>query len=390
MHAFGSPVSGTPNDDLSVEIVDSVDGLQAHQGAWNDLLVRSEFPHPMCGYAWVRSLVDHLLDEGSTWLCLFVLEGNRLIGVLPVVGHESSRSLFRFDARSTPENGAAMSIGITAEVGREDEVVHALLGALCGAGPHATDRMHFRRHAPGATARALVVTRDDSRVRQGAGGSGCVFPVPTDFNEFRASLSRNFRGNLNKARRKLDALADVRFSFHQGADAREEHLEIFGDVEADGWKGERGTALLQSRRTAAFYRQAVRDLARIGWLEWHFLEAEGETIAAHLAIRCGRNLLIWKVGFRGRFAFCAPGNLLFEEMIRRRCASGDVDTIDVLTEYPWHGLWKMSRREYVDISLYRRRSFPASLSYQVDRADSALRRSWGVRLLKRMIGPPTR
>ncbi len=61
------------------------------------------------------------------------------------------------------------------------------------------------------------------------------------FDETFSALSKNFRGNLRKARNKLAKLEGVEFVSARGPEELASALEVFLDVEASGWKGASGT-----------------------------------------------------------------------------------------------------------------------------------------------------
>ena len=219
----------------------------------------------------------------------------------------------------------------------------------------------------------LSASRGTFLVTTADGGVGQCLPVPTNFEAYRGSLSRAFRSSISRAARRARALSPLRFSFHRRHDLSEGDFQRFGTVEAAGWKGRQGTAIIRSDRLTRFYRDATRRLARAGWLEWHFLALDGTTIAGHLAVRCGRSLLLWKVGYDERFAHCSPGNLLYEEMIRRRCESRDVDVIDHCTHNAHDRHWRVSEEEYTDVTFYNRKSYSGTLAYLAERTKGFLR-----------------
>ena len=130
---------------VSVEVIDSLGGLREQEAQWNELLHRSDVPHPMCSYAWIASFLEHLLEEDVGWFCLFVFDSIQLIGVLPVLERRRGPP-FPVIERATPTNTHTISVGITAEPGREDDVVRALFETLLHRERGPFSRMKFQRH----------------------------------------------------------------------------------------------------------------------------------------------------------------------------------------------------------------------------------------------------
>jgi len=177
--------------------------------------------------------------------------------------------------------------------------------------------------------RKSVVVRAD-------GDYGSFVRVASTFEDFQSRLSDNFLGNLRKARNKLAKLPGVQTEFLTGEHATAEHFGRFAEVEASGWKGRKGTALGASPALVAFYTALSSRLAQEGWLEWHFLNGDGKTLAGHLGLRFGRSMVLLKIGYDEAYAKCGPGNLLFDHTVRRVFEHGDIDEINCLTDMPWH------------------------------------------------------
>jgi hypothetical protein len=162
-----------------------------------------------------------------------------------------------------------------------------------------------------------------------------------------ASLSKNFRGNLRKARNKLAQMPGVEFRVASGSEMGPAVRE-FIRVESLGWKGAggTGTALGLHPGASAFYTALgeEHESAQVGSL-W----VGGICIAAQLRIRTGHELAVLKIGYDERFARLAPGQLLLEETIRSCCASADIHELNLVTDTAWHADWRPERRELATI-----------------------------------------
>ena len=97
---------------------------------------------------------------------------------------------------------------------------------------------------------------------------------------------------------------------------------------ASGWKGAAGTAIKCSPTLIEFYRVLARRLADRGWLEWQFLNFDGMPVAAHLAIRFGRSLILPNIGYDEPDARLSPGNLLFRETLTRAFADECLEEVN--------------------------------------------------------------
>lgn len=346
---------------FEVTVVGDLEALGRYAEQWDRLAAEAPRPAPMLSCAWVSAFLEHRVPEGQTWKCAFATDGDgNLLGVLPFLISTSKGWLFEHTVLRAPRDEHTGTGDLLVAEGREDEVAPALLRAALGScrGPRYIefDRIpeNFGTLAAfeGGTSLPFPVTNEFRSV-------GAFLQVGDDFDGYRAGLSGNFRSNLNKAARKLEQLDGVSFEFLQGADAGPEHLSRFMRVEDASWKGREGTAIARSQELISFYETLTRHLAEAGWLQWHFLEADGKTIAGNLAIECGDTIVVWKLGYDEAYRKCSPGSLLFEALVRTATASRQCSEINLMTDMPWYDNWQMEKRRYFRLRVYPRR--PAAL-----------------------------
>jgi Acetyltransferase (GNAT) domain len=136
---------------------------------------------------------------------------------------------------------------------------------------------------------------------------------------------------LKELRRQRHRLAEhgavtfeVARSPHEVAGA----LEIFLALEASGWKGKRGTALLQDDGDAGFIRRASVALAETGQCEIVTLRAGHSPVAAAIVLRHQNRAFYFKLGVDERYAKFSPGVQLTIELTRHLCADPAIATAD--------------------------------------------------------------
>ncbi len=360
---------------IRVLAVDSLEELARFESPWNGLVARCRTATPMSTFAWLYSYFHHFVKPEDSWVCLLALRDDALVGVLPLV-RSRDRSI------SLPNNPHAISVDAVFAPEVEQEAYQALLDAarLQGDRPSAIVFHRIREDSPTLSPATRGLFRYSELAEQGA-----YLPVPDDFEEYRNSLSRNFRNNLNKAANKLKRMPDVEISILSGDDADPELLPRFAAVEAASWKGETETAIQCSPVLMNFYGDLVKYLRRAGWLEWQFLETEGRPIAANLCIRLRRSLFLWKLGYDAEYSRCSPGSLLLEHVVRQASVEGSIDEIDLMTNQPWYNNWEMVWRPYLDFTGYWKSSPSGTAAYCGARLKQGLRRLPLLRRIKRSL-----
>jgi CelD/BcsL family acetyltransferase involved in cellulose biosynthesis len=337
---------------LTVRVVDasSVEELAGRASAWDDLALAAPERLPMLSHAWVASVVEN--DRFvSPWRCLFAYEGDRLVGVLPV--------------RRAREHVPGVRLSGTLDPSLHTYSAYPLLDAGSAQAALSAMLAELRTVEPRYLWLRLAGVRDDAvirsiheldgvRLRDVATAewrrSASVLPVRGSFADYERGLSPNFRRNLRKARNRSERGHDVSFRFVTGPDAGSRRLlDTFLDLESSGWKGRAGTSISGSPHLVRFYSALSERMSRRGWLEWHFLELDGATVAGHLGIRFGRSLVLLKIAYDEEQARLGPGSLLFHETVVRAFADGGVDEINCLSDTPWHRNWRTAEAPYRDM-----------------------------------------
>ena len=120
----------------------------------------------------------------------------------------------------------------------------------------------------------------------------------------------------------------VRFDVARSPDEVTAAIETFLALEASGWKGQRGTALVQVEGDAIFIRRATRALAGNGQCEIVTLRAGDTPVAAGIVLRHQTRAFFFKLGVDERFAKYSPGVQLTLDLTRHLCADPSIMSAD--------------------------------------------------------------
>jgi hypothetical protein len=143
-------------------------------------------------------------------------------------------------------------------------------------------------------------------------------------------------------------------------------LETFLKLEASGWKGKRGTALVQDQGDAGFIRRATSALAAGGQCEIVTLKAGETPVAAAIVLRHQDRAFYFKLGVDERFSKFSPGVQLTLELTRHLCADPAIAMADS-TANPDHPMINPIWRERLsigDVLIPLRRNDPVAALVQ--------------------------
>jgi len=133
---------------------------------------------------------------------------------------------------------------------------------------------------------------------------------------------------LRRQRHRLEEHGAVSFDVARKVDEIKPALESFLQLEASGWKGKRGTALIQDAGDATFIRRAVPALAETAQCEIVSLRAGATPVATGIVLRHQDRAFFFKLGIDERFAKYSPGVQLTLELTRHLCADPTIASAD--------------------------------------------------------------
>ena len=185
--------------------------------------------------------------------------------------------------------------------------------------------------------------------------------LPASWEELEAASSSSLRSQVRRRRRGLEREGELTFRVSGAPDSLARDLETFLKLEASGWKGRNGTAIVSKPSTESLYRSYAAGAAAKGWLRLYMLELDGEAIAADFGIAFAGTGVFVKTGFDEARARLSPGLVLRAEVLRSSIEEG-------LTGYDFLGdpdiyktRWTSETRPRVGMFAYRGLARPGYL-----------------------------
>jgi CelD/BcsL family acetyltransferase involved in cellulose biosynthesis len=212
--------------------------------------------------------------------------------------------------------------------------------------------------------------RQRAALRCGPGGS------------FETLLRTKRRKEWGRLRRRLEEQGEVRSEWS----ASDAAIEDFLRLEASGWKGDRGTALVADRNRAAFAREMLSSFAADNRLRIARLMLDGRPIAAGAVLVSGPRAYYWKTAFDPAYAQYSPGVLLTLAMSRDLEADPGLTLVDSCAD-PDHPMIDRIWTDRIDLADFVLQTRPGStlafkLAIEARRARAAAREH-----VKRLAGP---
>jgi CelD/BcsL family acetyltransferase involved in cellulose biosynthesis len=195
--------------------------------------------------------------------------------------------------------------------------------------------------------------------------------VTTEWESYyRGQIDRHRRREIDRCRRRLADEGPLQYEWRSPSpDDVDALLEEGYRVEASGWKGRAGTAILSHPATALFYRELARWAAARGWLRLAFLRVGRRPVAFELAFEQEATVSLVKGGYDEAAARYGPGVVLLHDLLEDAFGRG-VREIDLLGGAERYKLrWAHGTRARSTVTAYR-----GTAGYAVARAALGIRR----------------
>ncbi|MEK6326237.1 MAG: GNAT family N-acetyltransferase [Actinomycetota bacterium] len=300
----------------TTEVITDPDRLGEIEGDWRSLAERrgNAFLTPEWYYAWLRNYGEH----ADPAVIAVRAPGGDLRGVMPLVQERSGRP------RSLRFGGANLADHLhPVAAAPEDEAVAAAAGARLGAEVSGWSAIVLDNvDADAGWWRAMMSAAPPSLAAVSYRQTTLPYvQLPASWETYLASRSRNFRSQLGRKLRALQASHEVRFRRTHAAVELGRDLETFFRLHDARWDA-RGGSSSASERTRAFHADFTAAALERGWLRLWTMEVDGDPVAAWYGWRLGERYSYYLAGFAPRWSDASVGLLLLAHTVHEAIEEG--------------------------------------------------------------------
>lgn len=145
-------------------------------------------------------------------------------------------------------------------------------------------------------------------------------------------LGKKRTRELKRLENKLAELGTLQFECVTDSMDTLLRFEEFLLLEMKGWKGRKGTSMQMLKKTSAFARQAITDLASQGKCEIFSLRLDTKSIATIIVFKSDGRYYPWKIAFDEAYANRSPGSVLMHAMSKEILLRPDFKMADSLAK----------------------------------------------------------
>lgn len=181
-------------------------------------------------------------------------------------------------------------------------------------------------------------------------------PVPEDFDEYFKSLGKNMRQNYNKVINRAAKAGDTLGTDCVAEPAGiAEAVRLYGEIESQGWKAQKGTAVAPDNNQGRFYTSMLTRLAEKNQACCWYYKINEQVVAVDLCVNQNGSLIILKTTYNEEFSKQSPALQLKVEMLKHYAQHNDeISNIEFYGRVmEWHTRLDSTTRELHHVTWYR-------------------------------------
>ncbi|HWI21906.1 MAG TPA: GNAT family N-acetyltransferase [Baekduia sp.] len=325
-----------PSTARRIEIITDPRRFAEVAPAWDRLEAIEPTPFSSHGWfdAWWRAFGSGTLHVVVLW------DGDELAGALPL---------------SREGNQLRALAGVHTPLFRPLAVDHAAMDVLLGTVCEGVSRLTLEALPVGEPAEqslARSVRAIGGRVLQRHAHTSPNVDTSGSFEAWRELSRSSWGAPLERFRRKMIREHETTIETIVTPVDLEQELHAGFEVEASGWKGRHGTAILSSPVTTQFYRDVARLSHARGELRLSRILLDGAIAAFDLTLLRQGRLYLLKTGYDERHRRLAPG-LVMRLSIIERCFEAGILAHDLLgDDAEWKRKFATCDRRHATLEVY--------------------------------------
>jgi CelD/BcsL family acetyltransferase involved in cellulose biosynthesis len=324
---------------LAIEWVTELAAFAALAGQWDALLAADSRPFDLnCWYvAWWKAF-----GGGELAVCTARGHDGSLVGAFPLA---SDGALLTGLANSHS--------GMFRPLAADDAALDAVLAAAAARGQGM--RLEALPREDPSVERLASALRGASRVPVFEPGDvSAIVDTSGDLDSWVESSNKSWKGRLRRYRRKMERDYEAEISIMAVPADLDSELDEGFRVEASGWKGEAGTAILSAPETEAFYREIAAVFQERGELRMNRIVLDGRLVAFSICIQHRGRLYSLKSGFDEDYRKLMTG-LVLQLSIVESCFEQGLAAYELLgNRSDWKEKFANDDRALLRLSTFRR------------------------------------
>lgn len=327
---------------MSLSIVSDITELESMRSEWNSLA--DKFANPLLRYEWFASAAEAFHEKKD--LHIVVLRSQEKISAIAPLVKIKRRGVERLELLGVSSLFEPSGL-LYDEEGSLQELLSVLL--------RQRRPLYLQRLSAGSPVFDFFrnLSRYDGLTVDRRAADSAWVRINGSWKSFYDSLSAQRRYDYRRAARRAEQYGAVEFKvISPEQEELEKNFKEACVVEAQGWKGRKGSALLHNKRLLDFFRAYTASASGDNILRICLLYIAGALAAMQIGVEFAKRFWVLKIGYNEQWAKCSPGMQLTMAAIRHAFDKG-LEAYEFLgSDEPWLHVWTSELHAYRSIGFY--------------------------------------
>lgn len=292
------------------ERFDGLNGLDALKTEWDTLFAKMRDQNPFFSFDWIKIWLVKFLNDRPLLIYLFKDSEGETVCILPLVRDKQMFFGMKMDVLWFPANSHSFRSGLLlSSNGHEADLLKFIFRTLLK--EESFHILKFREYVPADGLQRLLREQNLhyslEELKQPP-----LIEISGSWDDYFASRKGHFRRNLR--RRLRNAQKEFGHVDYKVFDAQRDDIRAWLDkgfeLEALGWKGDQGSAILSNQETEDFYKKVARHFQQSGHFYSGGVYFGDKLVAFNFSLIYDGVFYLLKVAYDESFSRYSPGQIM--------------------------------------------------------------------------------
>ncbi len=370
---------------FSVKVFNSFEQIAPYKEQWQELLNKSRFAVPFVDFEWIRLWSKHFVSSQQLNFYLIFDDQQRLCGCVPLFKTQMNQVGMRFSVLSFTANSHSFRSDFLAEDSQRTAVLEAWLNTVFAR--ENFDYLLVREFPQDEAFNEMLELKNLAYSLEEPKKPPFIViegDWETYFNNRRGHFRRNLRRRLRNAEKEF---GPVRYEVFNGPAEELTDVLLQGlQIEASGWKGKAGSAILKSEKVKNFYFDIAQNFYQRGLLHLGRLYFGERLVAFNLSIIYNNAFYLLKIAYDEEVHRYSPGQIM-TYLLLQKVFEQKIEVFDFLgPSMPWKLEWTDHFTQHYSLYIYGHSAKARYLYVLNQHLAPRLRKNKLLRKLKNMLG----
>ncbi|NOX87864.1 MAG: GNAT family N-acetyltransferase [Calditrichaeota bacterium] len=324
--------------DFKIKEIDSLNDLIGLEKDWQSLLSKSRHPVPFLDYHWIRIWCKHFIRNNKLKFFIITNPQDELKGIIPLYPGEERQAGIKFKVLKFSANSHSFRTDLIIDSKIREEAVNYWLDSVVS--DKQFDYLKFREFP---VDEKLLKSLDQKQIHFSLEEQKKPprLEISGDWESYFDSRRGHFRRNLRRRMRNAEKeFGKIEYRIFDGNSDEMQSVILDGfRLEASGWKGKKGSAVIYSEEAKQFYLEIAENFSKRKMLHVGTLFFGDKMVGFNFSVFYNQTFYLLKVAYDESVSRYSPGQIMTFHLLQYVFENG-FKSFDFLgPSMPWKLEW---------------------------------------------------